>query len=296
MNSDTLPGVSRSPQAAAAAPLCPLCSGAGARTIRTEREGTLVRCDRCSFMFVYPRPTEDELKLLYDDEYFSGEDLAKCLDFRKPVFEQCLTTLKSVARGYGRLLDVGCATGEFVQEAAAWGWDAEGIESSRTAASFARTQKGLSVHNADLESVPFSQNSFDAVTLLDVLEHLLHPRDAMQRVHGLLRPGGIVVVRLPNTLFHLPKSRLCGALRVNDMGLWMRYHLNHFTPKTLRGLLQTVGFKVLQIDVGAPETKVHAPWAGLGAKRTYVRSARLLQRVTGVNLGNIIVAYGQKIV
>jgi len=266
--------VSRSPQAAAAAPLCPLCSGAGARTIRTEREGTLVRCDRCSFMFVYPRPTEDELKLLYDDEYFSGEDLAKCLDFRKPVFEQCLTTLKSVARGYGRLLDVGCATGEFVQEAAAWGWDAEGIESSRTAASFARTQKGLSVHNADLESVPFSQNSFDAVTLLDVLEHLLHPRDAMQRVHGLLRPGGIVVVRLPNT----------------------RYHLNHFTPKTLRGLLQTVGFKVLQIDVGAPETKVHAPWAGLGAKRTYVRSARLLQRVTGVNLGNIIVAYGQKIV
>jgi 2-polyprenyl-3-methyl-5-hydroxy-6-metoxy-1,4-benzoquinol methylase len=295
MNSNTQSIVSSSSREEEGAQICPLCNSVGAKTIRIESDGTLVRCHRCSFMYVYPRPTEEELKLLYDDEYFSGEDLSKCLDFRKPVFQQCLATLKSLSVGQGRLLDVGCATGEFVLEAISWGWQAEGIESSRTAADFARTQKELPVHNADLESAPFPKNTFDVVTLLDVLEHLLHPREEMQRVHSLLRSGGIAVVRVPNTLFHLPKSRLCSALGVNDMGLWMRYHLNHFTPKTLRAMLTEVGFKVLSVDVGAPETKVHAPWAGLGAKRMYVRTANLLQRVTRINVGNIIVAYGQRI-
>jgi 2-polyprenyl-3-methyl-5-hydroxy-6-metoxy-1,4-benzoquinol methylase len=294
MNSDALPSLRRISHEDGGAQVCPLCNGIGAKLVRVEKDGTLVRCDRCAFMYVSPRPTEEELKLLYDDEYFEGEDLSRCLDFRKPVFQQCLTTLKSLAKGQGRLLDVGCATGEFVQEAASWGWQAEGIESSRTAAAFARTQKGLPVHNADLESAPFPQNAFDVVTLLDVLEHLLHPREEIRRVHGLLRPGGVVVVRVPNTVFHLPKARLCRALGVNDMGMWMRYHLNHFTPGTLRALLHDVGFKVLKVDVGAPETKAHAPWAGIGAKRTYVRAAQLLQRVTGFNVGNIIVAYGQK--
>lgn len=273
---------------------CPLCGGSAAKPVRKEQDATLARCIECSFLHVVPRPTEEQLKALYDDEYFAGEDLASCLDFRRPVFEQCLARLENLCPHRGRLLDVGCGTGEFVEDACSHGWDAVGIESSCLAAEFARDQKRLPVHHAVLQSAPFPAQSFSAVTLLDVLEHLRDPREELYWVRDLLRDGGIVVVRVPNTVFHLIRTRVCDMLRIADQGLQMRYHLNHFTPGTLARLLRTVGFEVLSIEVGAPETKAHAAWASPNAKRLYVKAATALHNVTGWNVGNIMVAYAKK--
>jgi 2-polyprenyl-3-methyl-5-hydroxy-6-metoxy-1,4-benzoquinol methylase len=273
---------------------CPVCDCEERKPARTEPEGQLVRCSRCQFLYVCPRPTAEQLKALYDDEYFSHSDLASCLSFRTPVFQQCLRQLDLIVGGGKRLLDVGCGTGEFVAQALQQGWHAVGIESSRMASEFASEQNHLPVYNAVLESCPFGAASFDVVTLLDVLEHLLNPRQEMRQVYELLKPGGIVVVRVPNTLFHLPKARVCSLLGISDSSLEMRYHLNHFTPQTLSSLLRKVGFEVLSVEVGAPETKVHAAWASPAAKRGYVMAAQLLHSITGLNLGNIMVAYARK--
>jgi 2-polyprenyl-3-methyl-5-hydroxy-6-metoxy-1,4-benzoquinol methylase len=273
---------------------CAVCDDEDWKLVRTEPEGQLVRCAGCKFLYVYPRPTAKRLKALYDDEYFSHSDLASCLSFRIPVFQQCLRHLDLIAGDSRRLLDVGCGTGEFVGQALLQGWDAVGIESSRMAAEFASEHNHLPVYNAVLESAPFDTGVFDVVTLLDVLEHLLNPRQEMKRVHELLKPGGIAVVRVPNTLFHLAKAQVCSLLGISDSSLEMRYHLNHFTPQTLSSLLRKVGFEVLSVEVGAPETKVHAAWANPAAKRWYVMAAQLLHSITRLNLGNIMVAYARK--
>jgi 2-polyprenyl-3-methyl-5-hydroxy-6-metoxy-1,4-benzoquinol methylase len=193
------------------------------------------------------------------------------------------------------LLDVGCGTGEFVQDALAQGWDAEGIESSRRAAEFARDRKKLPVAHAVLKNASCTSQSFAVVTFLDVLEHLRDPREEMLRAKRLLREDGIVVVRLPNTNFHLLKCRICDALHVTDHGLQMRYHLNHFTPSTTKKLLRQVGFDPLDIDVGTSETISHAPWASHRVKRLYVGAATWVKSFTGLNFGNILVAYARKI-
>lgn len=271
-----------------------MCDGEVWKPVRTEPEGRLVRCGTCQFLYVYPRPTAEQLKALYDNEYFSLDDLASCLSFRTPVFQQCLRHLDLIAGDGRRLLDVGCGTGEFVAQALLQCWDAVGIESSRMAADFASEHNHLPVYNAVLGCAPFEAGSFDVVTLLDVLEHLLNPRQEISQVYELLKPGGIVVVRVPNTLFHLPKARVCSLLGISVSNLEMRYHLNHFTPHTLSSLLRTVGFDVLSIEVGASETTAHAAWASPRAKRWYVKTAHLMHSLTGVNFGNIMVAYARK--
>lgn len=273
---------------------CPACDCEDHTLVRTEPEGKLVRCAACQFLYVSPRPSPEELEALYDEEYFSQGDLASCLSFRTPVFRQCLGHLDSIVGDSRRLLDVGCGTGEFVAEALLQGWEATGIESSRMAAEFAREKNRLPVDHAVLESASFDPESLDVITLLDVLEHLLSPRQEMKRVYELLKPGGIAVVRVPNTLFHLPKAGMCSLLGVSDSSLEMRYHLNHFTPRTLSNLLRGVGFEILSVEVGAPETTAHAAWASPRAKRWYVNVAQFLRSTTGLNLGNIMVAYARK--
>jgi 2-polyprenyl-3-methyl-5-hydroxy-6-metoxy-1,4-benzoquinol methylase len=284
----------QNPSIADVGPCCPLCESADRKLVRIEPEGELVRCRECKLLYVYPRPSSNELKAIYDDEYFSNGDLASCLSFRTPVFRECLSHLKHLSVRSGRLLDVGCGTGEFVVEALSQGWQAVGIESSKMAANFAREYHQVPVFNSVLETAPFSPASFDVVTMLDVLEHLLEPRKELQRVYNLLQPRGIVVVRVPNTVFHLPKARACALLGVSQSSLEMRYHLNHFTPQTLSELLHRVGFEVLSVEVGASETKAHATWASPTAKRMYVGAARLLRSLTGMNLGNIMIAYGRR--
>ena len=272
---------------------CPLCAAPAFKNVRREPEGQLVQCEDCEFLYVWPRPTGEELKALYD-QYFSHSGLASALSFRTPVFVQCLRELERLHLTGSRLLDVGCGTGEFVAHAISCGWDAAGIESSAMAAQFARLEKGLPVDQAVLKTAPFPPESFDVITLLDVLEHLLDPREELGRIYGLLKPGGVTVVRLPNTLFHLPKAKLISRLGISESSLEMRYHLNHFTPKTLSGALRAAGFGLLSVKVGAPETTAHAAWTNPRAKRLYVRTATLLNSITRINLGNIMITYARK--
>ena len=253
---------------------------------------SLQRCNTCGFLFVLPRPSSDELARMYSEDYFEA-DVSNALAYRSPVFEECLDRL-DVHRPYrGRLLDIGCGTGEFLEAATRRGWEVCGVELSARAARLAR-KKGLDVRCCTLSSAPYASGSFDAVTCLDVLEHVADPLQDLQRARELLAPGGLLVMRVPNTVFHLIKTRACTALGVNDVGLQMNYHLNHFTPKTLVKTLRRCGYRTISLEVGAPETVAHAAWATPWAKRAYVQIARCVKAVTGAHLENIMVAYAEK--
>lgn len=289
-----IPGRRSSAQLEGDSPVpCPLCENTTSRHVLSEQGLRLYQCRQCRFLFVVPRPDAEELKRMYSEEYFTGENMdAATLNFRTPVFLQCLERLKRVRPERGRLLDVGCWTGDFLEHAQLAGWSVAGLELSTRAAHYAQ-QNGRNVRCGTMENI-CEDAQFDALTLLDVLEHMPDPRMELAHARRLLKPGGILVVRVPNTNFHLPKARICSAIRIPDKGLHMRFHLNHFTPTTLGRTLQTSGFKVLTFEVGAPEYIAHTQWATPRAKRAYVHAAQLLHSLVRIHVGNIVAVYATR--
>jgi 2-polyprenyl-3-methyl-5-hydroxy-6-metoxy-1,4-benzoquinol methylase len=136
-----------------------------------------------------------------------------------------------------RLLDVGCALGLMLHEASAASWEAIGVETSEFAAHYAAVHTGCQVYTGTLQDAHFESESFDVVTLMDVIEHVPWPRALIAEVHRVLRPGGVVFLVTPNfaSLF----VRLYGA---KAYGIGPEEHVTYFQPSTIRQLLQANGF------------------------------------------------------
>jgi 2-polyprenyl-3-methyl-5-hydroxy-6-metoxy-1,4-benzoquinol methylase len=139
----------------------------------------------------------------------------------------------------GRLLDVGCATGVLLERAALRGWTAEGVEVSDYAAAQCRA-RGLRVHQGLLEDAPLRPASFDVIVVDNTIEHVDDPRRMLERLHGLLAPGGLISLETPNE---------AGWLHFLLRRFWFHYkpqeHLYFFSPDTLGRLLREAGFRVL---------------------------------------------------
>lgn len=97
----------------------------------------------------------------------------------------------------GRLLDIGCGTGAFLEAIQAHGWQVMGLERDPGAAAIARN-RGLDVRTGDVSSFQCAQGSFEVITLWDVLEHLDQPEEAIQRMARWLAPEGCLVLRTPD--------------------------------------------------------------------------------------------------
>jgi 2-polyprenyl-3-methyl-5-hydroxy-6-metoxy-1,4-benzoquinol methylase len=205
----------------------------------------IARCGTCGHMQLERFPSEDELVHAYeeatDDETYVEEEHAQRLTARVAV-----ERIERYAPGR-RLVDLGCWVGFLVDEARRRGWDAEGVEPSDYAHAYATQQLGLRVHHADLFHADVERRAFDAVTLHDVVEHLVRPGDALDRMAELLRPGGVVHIATPNA----------GSALARRMGSrwWsvLPTHVQYFTRASLRTLLERHGYEVLWMGT-APKT------------------------------------------
>jgi SAM-dependent methyltransferase len=136
-----------------------------------------------------------------------------------------------------KLLDVGCALGFMLQEAKAAGWKPIGVEASSFAAGYAEEHTGCPVYPGTLQQAQFESDSFDVVTLTDVIEHLANPLELANEIFRILRPGGVLFLTTPNfgSLF----VKLYGA---NAYGIGPEDHASYFQPGTIRRLLSQSGF------------------------------------------------------
>lgn len=158
-------------------------------------------------------------------------------------YKRRLKALEKVCQVHqGTLLDIGCGKGEFLRVAKENGWEVFGLEPTQSRAEMARKNYGLRVVNAPLDHSLFKPESFDAVTLWHVFEHLPSPREALEIVHDCLKPEGVLLIAIPNIdswqamigkerWFHLEAPR----------------HLFHYSPDTITQLLQEHGFIVKKI-------------------------------------------------
>ena len=156
-------------------PRCILCDSPS--TVFGVKNGhTLYTCSKCDFTFVYPVPDAAEV---YNEGYFTGE--SECTGYANydvdkepmvPTFKEYLKRIKALAPGK-RLLDVGAATGFFLEIARNEGYEVRGVEISAYASVCAR-EKGIDVTAGTLKDIP-SSASFDVITMFDVIEHVSNP-------------------------------------------------------------------------------------------------------------------------
>jgi 2-polyprenyl-3-methyl-5-hydroxy-6-metoxy-1,4-benzoquinol methylase len=241
-------------------------------------------------------------------EYFLNKYLPLYLADRENSLAERRAHIKAIS-GYFRLpdhprhLDVGCAMGSMLEGAKAAGWDPVGVETSEFAARYAAEQTGCPVYAGTLQKAAFTSESFDVVTLMDVIEHVAFPADLMSEIYRILRPDGVVFIVTPNfaSLF----VRLYGR---KAYGVWPDQHVVYFQPSTIERLLHDVGFA--RVITGTKDfygdnlrrllgrKKANASLeikAAFGATTRLGHLRHLANRVLmHVPLGDKLIAFGQK--
>ena len=192
---------------------------------------------------MHSRPTQDELAQYYPADYESyylinnGKKDSFQWHMRRALDLQ-LRFVEKHSPNKGKLLDVGCATGNFMKVAHDNGWQVQGIEPIEKAAKIAREYYRLEVITSSLDVAPLEDDSFDVIIMWDVLEHLPNPKKILYRCHDLLRSEGLLVFSIPNL-----KSFDRYLFGENWIGWDAPRHFNLFTDDTLDQLLATTGFE-----------------------------------------------------
>lgn len=246
---------------------CPVCSSEDAKIIQFETissqsgakkylapyDGERVFqkwCKKCDFIYHDRIPKDpgffiaqyNEMKRDYERDFrCHGKDL---------VFQQA----KKIIIKYmpsGALLDIGAWCGTFMMTMR-HRYKVIGYDLNESAAAFGRTL-GLDIRSDPSTLVKLPSGSFDVITLIDVLEHIPSPKELIARCLTLLKAGGVIYIKLPNSKPQIMKERLKKMLGFDIAGLDDDFeHINHFSHKSLAQLLDSAGFRVLEKGYAKP--------------------------------------------
>jgi 2-polyprenyl-3-methyl-5-hydroxy-6-metoxy-1,4-benzoquinol methylase len=239
------------PPAATVEASCTICRGSDRSLAHVVDGFRIVRCDRCSHLYVSPRPSMDEVVAIYGEDYFENPafrttdhdsyfgymDYLSDADNIKARLRQVLARVTAFHEP-GKLLDVGCGPGLFVDVGAEGGWDSWGIDLNEHAVAWANEHVSEQVQVGTLTDLGAADGSFACVTMFDVIEHVADPREELLEVWRVLEPGGILVVVTPDA----------GAILSRMLGRhWLEMkrapeHLQFFSVPGLAQLLGLTGF------------------------------------------------------
>lgn len=195
----------------------------------------------------------------------------------------------------GRLLEIGCSTGEMLLEASG-SFEAYGVEADAASSQIARA-RGLQCFNGALADAKFADARFDVAALYHVIEHFPSPRAELMELGRILKPGGWLVVETPN-IANL-WFRLLGAR-------WRQFipdHVYFFTPQTIARVCEETGFEIVELRNVGKLMSLRLFISRIG--RYHQPAARLLSaishqlglddRTIRLNLGDVMRLYARKI-
>lgn len=216
---------------------CPVCHSAQLDPIPEYKHAHLVKCKGCGMVFSNEQPEHEELIQFYSNGY----DLTR---YYSPITEKRYQELLKEFEAFrkeGRLLDIGCGYGFFLQTAREAGWETTGIEITDDAVK-ACTSKGLRMHHGTLQEAVFPNDHFDVIVLIESIEHLKNVEEVLEEIHRVLRPGGLVYLSTPN-FNAINRYRLQEKYDIVQYPL----HLSYFTPGTLKRFFESNGFNTQMI-------------------------------------------------
>ncbi len=212
-------------------------------------EGTFFRCRRCD-LIGRTRPRE-EMPRYYEERYFEEQAQDQLSGERNHLYEHILDRIEADLKS-GRLLDVGCGCGFLMEAARKRGWQVVGIDPSEKSVQFARSLTGESACKTTLDDFE-TDGRFRVVTLVNVLDHSLHPWNDLRRVRQLMEPDGLVFIRVPNGRLHFLLLRWLQSIGAESSAhRFLVFHEFVMTPRFIRRLLSESGFKEIRIGNAAP--------------------------------------------
>jgi SAM-dependent methyltransferase len=236
---------------------CPICDSPASSQGFSGRDrlhglpGTYVVavCGSCGAGWTRPAASAEELASFYPPASYGyvlekgllgvAQQAVQRIFFHYVLSRPPLRTLAELQPG--ALLDVGCGRGDLGAVLVRRGWQVSGVDPSAEACAFARA-RGVEATSGTLESIPYAQESFDVVVMRHSLEHVPDPRAELARIHRLLRPGGLLIISVPN--FASWERKRFGSAWFH---LDLPRHRTHFVPGALRIALADAGFETLSL-------------------------------------------------
>lgn len=229
---------------------CPVCK-TSANTKSTlfnlqkdNHHFNVVNCISCSHVFTYFND-EIEIQEYYDDKDYAVKDTRKSIFYKiqEREYNNVLLNIKklSIKKQNISLLDFGAGKGLFLNFANKLGYTTKGVETSLPRAAYAKKVFNLDISTLNYEEGLIFDSKFEVVTILHVLEHLTHPKELLNKLlKANLIQNGIVVIEVPN--FDSWQSKWASKHWIH---LDIPRHINHFTPKYLKGMLPS-NFEVIK--------------------------------------------------
>jgi 2-polyprenyl-3-methyl-5-hydroxy-6-metoxy-1,4-benzoquinol methylase len=243
--------------------ICPVCHADSSAPLwrPSKSPGPIVECKKCGFIYV--NPIENGQSLILDGPVLGNRTPQQLTSsnlsdidgtWEKPLIEKYLKEAPERRLNYqkaikiirkfigpsGKLLDIGCFCGLFLNEVAKSGWECCGIEPLVSPAIYARANFGINVITDTLKEDIYPPESFDVVTAFQVFEHLVFPDEYLKIIANILKPGGLLVIEVPNI------DTLLVKILMSKHRHFVEDHVSFFSPSTLNQMLENFGFTILE--------------------------------------------------
>jgi 2-polyprenyl-3-methyl-5-hydroxy-6-metoxy-1,4-benzoquinol methylase len=271
---------------------CALCGARDARRIYMQAYFPVVRCRSCGLLYADEHFSEVDLEGFYSGDYYNRAYVFDPKDIDQKLARDYARLFKRIAsaRNEGKLLDFGSARGSFLAELIAQGqvenWDLLGIDINQDEIRMGE-EAGLPVLCSKLFEAGFQDAEFDVITAFSVIEHMQDPMGTLRELARVLKPGGDLMVIIPNGDCLMIKLAIFAGNLSKKMFrsftdiVFHEEHFYYFTRKTFTSMCYDVGL-IPQAIFGAPSyLEVHptSPWVAVGAYAVRLASF-LLRRQT----------------
>jgi len=228
---------------------CPVCKSTKSTQIFDKSGGTYVKCNNCTMIFLDPIFKDDEL-----EKYYKHLDRGQAVivqneaEFFDEIYTKGLNIISQSAK-QGKILDIGCSSGFFLDIAKRSGWQTYGIELGKVEAELCR-KKGHTLYTKKLEVLNL-ETKFDVITLWDVFEHLPNGKEQLKIFKNHLTDDGIIFMQIPNS-DALAAKLMREKCRMFD-GI---EHVNLYNPKTIKLAAQKTGLVINHLETVISEIAV----------------------------------------